>query len=226
MAFMFTHCYIAEKVLGKLRKKTLLDVNNIDDYYFGAIAPDIRYMNNSNRDITHIPFGENRVLNRERFSKYSKSFLAGYETHLIVDDVWSGKESSNGESIYGVFGVNVNDIVQKFTLYGIIDDYFQNKSNVLFQFGSASNIVRSDKNSLLYDLGFDLIQITSYKSLALLYFREPGLDTFNVFNFIPPNLDEKLITHIVNQKKELKFFLNSFVRISLEKCKDSLGEGL
>ena len=224
---MFTHCYLAEKVIKKIKKKSLLlDFNNIDDYYFGAIAPDIRYMNNSNRDITHIPFGQRNVLNNQKFAKYSSSFIAGYQTHLIVDDIWSGKDSSNGNSIYDVFGVDVNNVVQKFTLYWLVDDYFQSKSNIFFQLGAVSNIIRSDKNNLLYDLGFDLVQIASYKSLALLYFREPGLDTFNVFNFAPANLDEQLVARVLEQKKELTSFLSSFTKSSIKKCKESLEVGL
>jgi len=224
---MFTHCYVAEEVLNKIKKKNIIsDFNNIDDYYFGAIAPDIRYMNNSDRDITHIPFEQKSVLNGQKFARYSNSFIAGYETHLIVDGVWSGSDSSSGESIYNIFGVDVNNFVQKFTLYFLIDDYFQNKSNWFFQLGAVSNIIRSDKNNLLYDLGFNLFDVGKYKSLALFYFREPGLDTFNIFNFAPTKLDENLISNILSQKPKLNSFLRKFVKESVEKCKESFEAGL
>jgi len=43
MAFFFTHCWMAklalQRVNGKLRK-FIRKPENIDDYYFGCIAPD------------------------------------------------------------------------------------------------------------------------------------------------------------------------------------------
>jgi hypothetical protein len=224
---MFTHCYLAELVLNKINKKSnVADFDDVDDYYFGAIAPDIRYLDSSGRDKTHFPFGINRVLGNATFEKYSKAFVAGYETHLVVDDVWSNNNAGLDESIYETFNVNVNDFVQKFTLYFLVDDYFQSKSNWFFHLGALSSIIRSDRNNMLFDLGFNLAQIATYKSVAALYLREPGLDTFNVFNFAPTNLDENLIARILNQKPKLSSFLNSFVKVSVEKCRESLERNL
>jgi len=47
MAGLLTHEWIANLVLKKLSKRDFISKDeNIDDYFFGAIAPDIRYINN------------------------------------------------------------------------------------------------------------------------------------------------------------------------------------
>jgi hypothetical protein len=227
MAFMFTHCYIAGEVLKKIKKKNLFsDFNNIDDYYFGAIAPDIRYVNNSKRNITHIPFGKERVLDNSRFGKYSKAFLAGYETHLIVDNVWANDKNWLDKSIYEFYNVNPNNTLQKFLLYGVVDDYFQGKSNWFSQLTFMGNVFRSDNFNLLNDLGFDVGGITLYKTGAATYLREPGIDTINIFSFITLNLEEKIIGEMLDRKNQLTSFLKDFKKVSIEKCVGHLEEKL
>ena len=56
MAGLFAHELIAKLVLKKVSKRDFISrYENVDDYFFGAIAPDIRYINNSSREITHEP---------------------------------------------------------------------------------------------------------------------------------------------------------------------------
>jgi hypothetical protein len=225
---MFTHCYIAEQVLKKLKKKKLISsAGKIDDYYFGAIAPDIRYMRPGlKREITHDPFGKDRVLEDKKFNNYSKAFLAGYETHLIVDDVWSNDKKWLGESIYEFYNVDVNNFAQKFALYGLVDDYFQAEAHSFSPLQYLLNLSQSNQHNLLFDLDFNPLEVTSYRVGSLLYLREPGIDTINIFSFITFNLEEKAVRSILNQKPNLTSFLRKFKKESIKRCVDSLEEKL
>jgi len=56
MAGLLTHEWMANLVLTKLSKRDFVSKHeNIDDYFFGAIAPDIGYINNTPRETTHKP---------------------------------------------------------------------------------------------------------------------------------------------------------------------------
>src|SRR3989344_4324645 len=146
MAFLFTHEWIANLVLKKFKKKKWIsNYNNIDDYFFGAIAPDIRYITNSDRSLTHLVNNNDSILDEFKNKKnYSKAFLAGYETHLITDDAWSNQKNWIKESIYEFYKINPDDLKQKFTLYFLVDDYFQGEANWLFPLNCSANIIRAN----------------------------------------------------------------------------------
>jgi hypothetical protein len=227
MAFVFAHGFIAKNVLLKISKKKLIsDYADIDDYFFGSVAPDIRYIGNASREVTHNPFGKDRVMNNSKFAKYSKAFLAGYETHLIVDDVWSNAKNWLDDSIYDFYGADANNLLQKFLLYGIVDDYFQGESNWPLMLELAGNIFRANDFQLLTDLGFSYNSVLLYRALSAGYLREPGIDTLNVFNFVPSNFEESVLKKFADKKSGLTSFLKDFKKISIEKCMESLEANL
>ncbi len=227
MAGLFAHELIAKLVLKKVSKRAFISrCENVDDYFFGAIAPDIRYINNSSREITHKPKGKDSIFEALKASSVSMPFMAGYETHLIVDDTWSNDNKTMDKSIYEHFGLNASDPIQKFSLYLLVDDYFQGESSWFFQFECAGNILRANDVSILQALGFGLNDTLRYKSAATFYLREPGIDTFNIFNLLPTNLDETIIRKIADQKASLTSFLKDFKKTSIENCLESLEKHL
>jgi len=227
MAGLFAHELIAKLVLKKIFKRAFISrYENVDDYFFGAIAPDIRYINNSSREITHEPKGKDSIFEALKISSTSMPFMVGYETHLIVDDTWSNDNKTMDKSIYEYYGLNASDPVQKFSLYLLVDDYFQGESDWFFQFESAGNILRANDLSILQGLGFSLNDILRYKSAAAFYLREPGIDTFNIFNLFPTNLDETVVRKIADQKTSLTSFLKDFKKTSIENCLESLEKRL
>lgn len=223
MAGLFAHELIAKLVLKKVSKRAFISrYENVDDYFFGAIAPDIRYINNSSREITHKPKGKNSIFEALKISSTSMPFMVGYETHLVVDNTWSNDNETMDKSIYEYYGLDASDPIQKFSLYLLVDDYFQGESDWFFQFESAGNILRANDMSILQGLGFSLNDILRYKSAAAFYLREPGIDTFNIFNLFPTNLDETIIRKIADQKTSLTSFLKDFKKTSIENCLESL----
>lgn len=227
MAFLFAHEWIAKLVLQKIKNKEIIsDYNNIDDYFFGAIVPDIRYVNNSDRELTHKIKGQDSVLKVFSENTYSKALLAGYETHLIVDVAWSNEKNWLNESIYEFYNIDANDPKQKYALYLLVDDYFQSEADWLFPLECAGYMLRANETQLLQDLGFTGGDIAKYKSLAAGYMREPGVDTFNIFNFGPNKLEEVLMRQIAELTTNLTDFLKDFKKTAIEKCVERLEDFL
>ena len=222
MAGLFAHVWIANLVLQKLSKRGFISsYENIDDYFFGAIAPDIRYINNSGRDTTHRPFWENSLFEAMKVSSLSMPFIAGYETHLIVDSTWANDNGAMGASVYKNYGINPNNPIEKFSLYLAVDDYFQGEADSLFPYEAAGNVFRANDLSILLKLGFSQKNIDLYKVFSATYIREPGLDTFSVSGVVP-NIDEKLLRQVADQTFSLTSFLKDFRKISIEKCVESM----
>lgn len=217
MAGFFTHMWIANLVLKELKNKNFLSsFENIDDYFFGSIAPDIRYVANSTRDITHQPYGNDSLFEALKASTTSMPFIAGYEVHLITDFAWSNDKKWRNESIYEHYHIDSNNLVQKFTLYGLADDYFQAEADWYFPLICAGNILRANDFKIFYQLGFNQATIQFYKMAVSLYLKEPGIDTINQLSFLPNNHDEELIAKFLDAGTGLTNQLQEFKRIAIE----------
>jgi hypothetical protein len=223
MAGLLTHAWIAHLVLQKLSKKDFISKSeNIDDYFFGSVAPDIRYVSNSSRDITHQSLGEKSIFEALKVNNYSAPFMAGYETHLVTDETWSNDNGLLDESIYEHFNIDTNNPVQKFSLYLLVDDYFQGEADRFFPVTAASNIVRANDIAFLVSLGFNQNTIAKYNTYVATYLREPGIDTLNAFNFFPSNFEESALKTIVDQLPAMSDFLKEFKKNAIEQSVLSL----
>jgi hypothetical protein len=110
---------------------------------------------------------------------------------------------------------------------GKIDDYyFQAEAHSFSPLQYLLNLSQSNQHNLLFDLDFNPLEVTSYRVGSLLYLREPGIDTINIFSFITFNLEEKAVRSILNQKPNLTSFLRKFKKESIKRCVDSLEEKL
>jgi hypothetical protein len=219
MAGLFTHVWIANLVMQKLKRKQFISqFENIDDYFFGAIAPDIRYVANSPRQQTHKPFGKDTLIDALKASTPSMPFVAGYDVHLITDMTWSNDKNWLDQSIYEKYGIDSNNPLQKFALYGLVDDYFQAEADWFFPIQCAGNIIRANDTKIFTQLGFQEKDIFAFKSLSSIYLREPGIDTIISLSFVPNNLDEILVRKVLGEKSLLTSHLRSFEKVSLEKC--------
>ncbi|MEK6970338.1 MAG: zinc dependent phospholipase C family protein [archaeon] len=223
MAGWFTHEWIANLVLKKLKiKQFISQFENIDDYFFGAIAPDIRYVANSPRGQTHKPYDEETLINALKASTTSAPFVAGYDIHLVTDMTWANEKGWLNESIYQHYNIDPNNSIQKFTLYGLVDDYFQAEADWFLPLAYSGNILRANDTTVLMKLGFDEATITSYKSIMAGYLREPGVDTINILNFIPSNMDEIVVKNFLDKNTQLTRFIQEFKKTAVEKSVEML----
>jgi hypothetical protein len=66
------------------------DVQQLNDFYLGAFMPDIRYFTSQPRTAYH--FSLERVDTLARAEGASESFVLGYKTHLLLDQLWGKAE--------------------------------------------------------------------------------------------------------------------------------------
>lgn len=225
MAGWFTHLLIALRTLEKLpqSKRTLLsEFTHFDDYLFGAVAPDVRYVTGGERHITHEPKGK-----RSAFKAFNSStpFIAGYESHLIADDEW--------DSVVKLFQIDVKKTEQKFALYFGVDRYFQLKSEWFLPITFSGNVIRADDLSVLVSLEFNPEQISLYKSAISSYLLIPDAISFvsflTKFPFsarFPPRFKEKALVDILDSfvmpKKEINTFFKESVSASAKKIAENI----
>ncbi len=221
MAGLLTHAWIAHLVLQKLSKKDFISKSeNIDDYFFGSVAPDIRYLSNSSRGITHRPHGEKSIFEALKVNSYSAPFMADYETHLVTDDTWSNDNGLLSESVYKRFNIDANNLVQKLGLYLVVDDYFQGEADWFFPLGVAGNVLRANDTAFLEQLGFGSFTIVRYKSAVATYLREPGVDTLTAF--LPGPIEEFVLKAMVDQIPLLSSFLKEFKKTAINESISAL----
>ena len=96
-----THIHFSYQSIGKYNG---LDLNNnLAIYLFGATAPDIRVITKQDRSVYHfVQLDFDRVGdgirnmknlhplldNLNTYDEHTRSFMAGYASHLILDETW------------------------------------------------------------------------------------------------------------------------------------------
>ena len=75
----YSHYVMAAKLESSIHPE------NRNEYYWGAVAPDIRYLANMRRDQTHI--GQEQIKELMVCYPALRSFLQGYQIHLLCDQV-------------------------------------------------------------------------------------------------------------------------------------------
>ena len=70
-----------------------LDVADRNEFYLGAISPDIRYFTKRPREQYHMSL--ERLDELVSQSDISESFVLGYRVHLIIDELWYTEEMNN-----------------------------------------------------------------------------------------------------------------------------------
>jgi hypothetical protein len=101
MPLLYLHLSIAKEA-AELLRHPVVD-SNMGDYLLGAISPDVHYVSGSSRQETHffdldkkeyesgacLLFKVHPELgNENKLGDPIKSFIAGYLSHLITDEVW------------------------------------------------------------------------------------------------------------------------------------------
>jgi hypothetical protein len=79
----YSHIVVASKLV------TLVDPENTQEYYWGAIAPDIRYLAAMQRRQTHMP--PEKIAGFIFQYPHLRSFLQGYLVHCLCDEVELGQ---------------------------------------------------------------------------------------------------------------------------------------
>lgn len=224
MAFWFTHALVAFTALQKLEKQSgFSSFDQIDDYLLGSVAPDIRYLKNVSRHITHEPFGKKSAFEAFEGRKCSEAFLAGYESHLVCDRVWAGEYKELLEkNVYEFFNVNPNNLAQKFSLYFFVDDYFQGESNWLFPLIFAGNVFRANETKALRLLNFNELEINSFKLAASIFLKEPGANFSQALKLLRIPLEEKILSETIKRFTPAGNYLKRFLKVSAKESAEAI----
>ena len=75
----YSHIVVASKL------ESLVDPKDNQEYYWGAIAPDIRYLAGMQREQTHVP--PEKILGFMSQYPHLKAFLQGYLVHCLCDEI-------------------------------------------------------------------------------------------------------------------------------------------
>jgi len=75
---LYSHLIIAQKMLA------FLSPDDLSEYYWGAVAADVRYFAELPRRITH-PLAEEVLLWQAEFANLN-SFVLGYRVHILADE--------------------------------------------------------------------------------------------------------------------------------------------
>jgi hypothetical protein len=79
----YSHLVVASKL------EALVDPQDTREYYWGAIAPDIRYLAAMPRQQTHLP--PEQIVSLISRHPHLKSFLQGYLVHCLTDEIDLGE---------------------------------------------------------------------------------------------------------------------------------------
>jgi hypothetical protein len=70
----------------------ILHISNYNEFYIGAIAPDMRYFTKKPREEYH--FSLETLYKITRGMTVSSSFITGYMVHLMIDELWYTPENA------------------------------------------------------------------------------------------------------------------------------------
>ena len=173
MAGWFTHLLIADAVAEKMGAKPafLAEEPSLNDFIFGSIAPDVRYMAAVEKKETHVPNGDRNAF---RVFKSNPAFAAGYQIHLIADQNW-------GE-VVDFFGLKNSSRADTFGLNFGVDRFFQENSDPSLSSKFYKCIANSNAVPELKPLGFNFVEIAAFKLLVSTYISSHDLE--NVLPFL------------------------------------------
>lgn len=171
----YTHIILAQQLIETLHPE------NLTDYFWGAIAPDIRYVARIPRETTH----KNKAQLQELFQKYphQKSFIQGYQVHCLLDYV------DLTDVAYQYVPLRwLKKVAPKLALHRQITLFFE-----LYCIHTYPNGIRIEgqTNEILSDLGITALQIQQFLAIMQPYYTKPGfkaaMNTMKSFGMISNN---------------------------------------
>jgi len=137
-----------------------LDLANKQEYYLGAVIPDIRYYVKLDRDKTHFPL-EDVAAYLVKYPKL-KSFITGYLVHIIAD-------SKRLDPILPLYLRPVFYFLPKCMLQVLIEFYYMENVNVTGQ-------ISANTNTMLDSLGIKPGEVTTFAKNINSYVNAPSLE--------------------------------------------------
>lgn len=175
----YTHLTIAKGLEARLKPA------DPQDYYLGAVIPDIRYYSKLPREQTHIPL--ERIKELAALHPQLQSFVAGYTVHLLTDEF-----SSLTKVIFHRFPFNLLSKKLPSYLAPILIECYYLETDAL-----RDTQVSESSNDLLDSLGIKQEDVTKFAQLINRFLSMPsfalGLATLQDLSMLNRERVEKQI---------------------------------
>lgn len=158
---LYSHAVLAWQL------QNLVQPNNPDDYLWGAVAPDIRYLAGMRRQTTHLPDTEISIW----FSRYPDyaSFIQGYRVHCMLDAIDTARVLGRVAPFSWVQWLRRKPFGQQQTA-AVIELYYHRR------FPQGLRLV-GGHNPVLADLGVAAEQSRKFSSVLASYLSSPSFET-------------------------------------------------
>lgn len=176
----YSHYALAAKL------ESILQPEDSNEYYWGAVAPDIRYLANLPRDRTHLE--PDRIKELASCCPHLRSFLTGYHVHILIDQIDVSKVLSAAFPL-SLFKKALRRITPQQMVMLV--------EMVSLQTGASGKPLSGDHNQVLADLGITPEQTRVYHRSLQSYFDARSLEaawsTFQEIGMIENSRLEKYI---------------------------------
>jgi hypothetical protein len=201
----YSHYALAVKLEQSIRPE------NLKEYYWGAVAADIRYLANMRRAQTHVK--TDRINELVVCYPPLRSFLLGYRVHLLIDEC---DQDMILQMVSASFPLNLLKIFRRKSITPeqmimFVEMYF-------LQSGTVGEGISGEHNEVLADFGITPEQVSLYQQSLQDYFRnrsfEAALTAFQKIGMIQNSRIEKYRTAFrAMQKRKV---LNSLFMLSIK----------
>jgi hypothetical protein len=211
----YAHLALSQRCLGPL------DVHNLNDFYLGAFMPDIRYFTKQPRARYH--FALERADELARGGTVSESFVLGYKTHLLLDQLWGKAELK--QQYRAAFPFFLRHRMSPRMLEVALEMYSLDQHPITIRLSAAENSmtqalgITSDVLAYAVSLLQDYIDRRSLRA---------GLDIAESTGMYPPSrlTEMRRLSKIIESSRTVRFVVQTIVNHSSRQTYTHLVEGV
>lgn len=186
----FSHLTMAVQLAPVLRP------GNLDEFYWGAVAPDIRYLAYIQREKTHI--SQECIDEYEARYPHLRSFLLGYRVHVLTDQVDINRMIRSTFPVNVITKIRRKPISQQQTTM-LVEMYYLRTAN-------GAGRLAGEYNEVLADLGILPEQALKFQHALQRYFLERSFDAalpaFQEIGMIQSSRVERYLKAYQNMQKQ------------------------
>jgi hypothetical protein len=178
----YSHYFLAAKL------ESTIQPENRKEYYWGAVAPDIRYLANMRRSQTHLEL--DRLKELISYYPHLCSFLSGYQVHILIDQF---DQEEILRMVSASFPLN---LLKKVLRRSISPEQMTMLMEMYYlQSGPLEVVLPGEHNEVLSDLGITPEQTLLFQQALRQYFGkrsfEAALSAFQKIGMIQNTRIEK-----------------------------------
>lgn len=204
----YSHYVLAAKLEKSIQPE------NRKEYYWGAVAADIRYLANMRRAQTHL--GLDRIKELESCYPHLRSFLSGYQVHVLIDEF---EQEDISRMVSASFPLN---LLKKMLRKSIAPEQMIMLVEMYYlQSVAVAEPLSGEHNEVLSDLGITPEQTSVYQQALQEYFENRSFDvaltTFQKIGMIQNSRIEKYKNAFRTMQK--RKVMNTLLMLSIKNAR-------